>query len=73
MPELWTLCDNESRVVLIQLHWEEHGCYPDFYYELTNPQPIKPVINAPDFQELEEMETERMMSSPPRKVGRGGY
>uniref|UniRef100_A0A6M3JGK5 Uncharacterized protein n=1 Tax=viral metagenome TaxID=1070528 RepID=A0A6M3JGK5_9ZZZZ len=73
MPEFWTLCDNKSKAVLIQLHWEEHNCFPDFYYELKNPKPIKPVINAPDFKELETMETERIMQEPPRKIGRGGY
>ena len=65
MPELWALCDNKSKAVLIQLHWDEHGCFPDFYYEMTNPKPIKPVINAPDYLEEKLAELDRFMRQAP--------
>jgi len=71
MAELWELCNNRSQAVLIQLYWEEHKCYPDFWYKLSNKEPVKPVINAPDYQEMEDIELERTMQLPPLSEGRG--
>jgi len=71
MAELWELCNDRSLAVLIQLYWDEHKCYPDFWYELSNKEPVKPVINAPDFEEEERMDLERTMRLPPLSEGRG--
>ena len=49
-------------------HHHQRFIKPDY---LDEDKP--PVVNAPDLQELETMETERIMSEPPRQVGRGGY
>ncbi len=43
MPELWELCNNTSKATLIQLYWNEHGEYPEWYLiligELEKPVP----------------------------------
>jgi len=67
MAELWELCNNRSQAVLIQLYWNEYGKRPDFYYALSSEKPVKPVINAPDYQEMEEIKTEHFMSQPPSR------
>ena len=62
MPELWESCNTKSIAILIQLYWAEYGIYPDFYYEKKR----EPIINAPDFKELESMEVEKEMRQPPK-------
>jgi hypothetical protein len=46
MPELWEICNNQSKAVLIQLYWQEHGDYPEFYY-LMSGRMVKP---GPEYQ-----------------------
>lgn len=70
MPELWENCNYKSRAVLIQLYWDEHGCYPDFYYLMKGEMRKPDVINAPDYQEEEEIEIEHEMSRPPSQQRR---
>ncbi len=61
MPELWEICNTKSQAVLIQLYWQEHGCYPEFYHYLTGdmekPQP------APEIPDELLPEIAREMSS----------
>ena len=71
MAELWELCNSRSQAVLIQLYYQEYGKRPDFFYTLSNKEPVKPVINAPDFEEKERMELERFIAKPPLSEGRG--
>ena len=73
MPEFWELCDNKSLAVLIQLYWEENGCYPPWYYILSGEEQRPLVTVDPDVEEDHLKETRRFMSQPPRAEGHGGY
>uniref|UniRef100_A0A6M3J586 Uncharacterized protein n=1 Tax=viral metagenome TaxID=1070528 RepID=A0A6M3J586_9ZZZZ len=63
MPELWELCDTESLAILIQLHWQQFGTYPDFWYEMQESKPI--VTMSPDVEEDTLEETKIFMAKPP--------
>ena len=73
MPELWNNCNSKSLAVLIQLYWDEHGCYPDFYYILSGEKKLPQVIMSPEVEEEYLAETTKFMSQPPRAEGMGGY
>jgi hypothetical protein len=58
MPELWENCNDASKVVLIQLYWQEHGCYPDFWYIMKGERertvyeiPVNPPEDIAQFME----------------------
>jgi hypothetical protein len=60
MPEFWENCNNKSKAVLIQLYWQEQGCYPDFYHimkgDKEKPAPKYEIpVNPPE-------DTEKFMS-----------
>jgi len=65
MPELWELCNVKSQVILSYLNKQEYGQWPEFYHILKGDIKQPPVINAADYQEMEEIEVEREMSRPP--------
>ena len=66
MSELWEHCDTDSLAVLTQLYWDEHGCYPAFWYVMKGESPAKPgIINAPDYEEQNIEDINRQMSQPP--------
>jgi hypothetical protein len=65
VSELWEHCDTRSQAVLIQLYWDEHGCFPDFYYTLKEGKRSPDIINAPLAAEEEEIETLKEMSQAP--------
>ena len=62
MAELWELCNSRSQAVLIQLYWEEHGYYPDFWYELSGEKQKPAVTISPDIEEEELAATGKFMS-----------
>lgn len=66
MTELFWRIDQAARVALIQYQGKQHKDKPKLDMagrKAPWERRSAPVINAPDYQELEKMETERVMST----------
>lgn len=70
MSTFWDCIPIDERgrafVDLAQYQWDKHG----LKLELPPEPKQEPVINAPDYQELEEMEIGRELSQPPHSPER---
>ena len=62
MTEFWELCNAESRARLIQYHWGEHGCYPDWYLKEK-----QPVTMSPEVEEEYLDDVAKFMSQAPSR------
>jgi hypothetical protein len=48
MPEFWEVCNAKSKAVLIQLYWQEHGCFPDWYLRKKLPPKYEIPVDTPE-------------------------
>ncbi len=65
MPELWEQCNPKSKAILIQLYWEEHHCFPDWYLKEKQPVTMSPGVEQAHLEDVARF----MEQSPSRSRG----
>jgi len=74
MPELWELCNLESKAVLGYLFRVEQGDWPDWDWRSGKSHRQKPkAAYDPKLEPEPDHELTRLMETPPSAEGRGGY
>ena len=74
MPDLWELCNARSKAVLGYLYKQENGHYPE--WDVRSGKSYRHKTKAgydPGLEPEPDRELVRLMETPPKAKGRGGY